>query len=258
MALTRSRSLADLQALCDVRHKLTKFEEMRNMFVKQIDVCKTETGYLSEYLNEFNQLTREKLAHVEVLRQINCDMNQLESTIKQSRNDQLKAAEKAKCLFGELLPLRDEINLLRSTMNQELLPENIVAKDALSLLLQFEHQQRGSVPLWQPEPVNLTTTAVPPCSSTAPGISVSTASRSSQLDPLTHLNMPTSGYPCLFSPVLDLSVSGVFPKQQQPPPMKTCTSCQQQIHRNAPICPLCKSKSRSRNPKKAKARKANE
>lgn len=38
--------------------------------------------------------------------------------------------------------------------------------------------------------------------------------------------------------------------RQQPPPMKVCTSCNQQIHRNAPICPLCKAKSRSRNPKR--------
>ena len=58
--------------------------------------------------------------------------------------------------------------------------------------------------------------------------------------------------------------------RQQPPPMKvkflaktnvflfihlkTCQSCQQQIHRNAPICPICKAKSRSRNPKKPKRR----
>jgi hypothetical protein len=41
--------------------------------------------------------------------------------------------------------------------------------------------------------------------------------------------------------------------RQQPPPMKSCLSCHQQIHRNAPICPLCKAKSRSRNPKKPKA-----
>lgn len=34
--------------------------------------------------------------------------------------------------------------------------------------------------------------------------------------------------------------------------MKACLSCHQQIHRNAPICPLCKAKSRSRNPKKPK------
>jgi len=42
------------------------------------------------------------------------------------------------------------------------------------------------------------------------------------------------------------------PFRQQPPPMKSCLSCHQQIHRNAPICPLCKAKSRSRNPKKPK------
>ncbi len=42
------------------------------------------------------------------------------------------------------------------------------------------------------------------------------------------------------------------PIRQQPPPMKSCMSCHQQIHRNAPICPLCKAKSRSRNPKKPK------
>jgi len=47
------------------------------------------------------------------------------------------------------------------------------------------------------------------------------------------------------------SVSGAA-FRQQPPPMKKCLSCQQDIHRNAPICPLCKAKSRSRNPKKPK------
>ena len=46
--------------------------------------------------------------------------------------------------------------------------------------------------------------------------------------------------------------------RQQPPPMKTCLSCNQQIHRNAPICPLCKAKSRSRNPKKPKKNKIEE
>lgn len=46
-----------------------------------------------------------------------------------------------------------------------------------------------------------------------------------------------------------LSTEGLH---QQPPPMKKCQSCQQQIHRNAPICPLCKAKSRSINPKKPK------
>ncbi|OAF66408.1 hypothetical protein A3Q56_05885 [Intoshia linei] len=37
---------------------------------------------------------------------------------------------------------------------------------------------------------------------------------------------------------------------QIPAPMKICSSCQQEIHRNAPICPLCKAKSRSKNKRK--------
>ncbi|KAI6180675.1 C4H2-type domain-containing protein [Aphelenchoides besseyi] len=38
----------------------------------------------------------------------------------------------------------------------------------------------------------------------------------------------------------------------QSPPMKNCQCCSASIHRNAPICPMCKSKSRSKNPKKPK------
>uniref|UniRef100_A0A183CEY4 C4H2-type domain-containing protein n=1 Tax=Globodera pallida TaxID=36090 RepID=A0A183CEY4_GLOPA len=38
--------------------------------------------------------------------------------------------------------------------------------------------------------------------------------------------------------------------QHQSPPMKVCTSCQELIHRNAPTCPSCKCRSRSKNPKK--------
>ena len=41
-------------------------------------------------------------------------------------------------------------------------------------------------------------------------------------------------------------------KQSKGPPMKTCSSCQHSIHRNAPVCPICKAKSQSKNSKKRK------
>ncbi|CAH8871267.1 unnamed protein product [Trichobilharzia szidati] len=57
---------------------------------------------------------------------------------------------------------------------------------------------------------------------------------------------------------VDFSQSLLHPNESQLiaqcPPMKTCQACQQLIHRNAPICPLCKTKSRSRHPKKPKSR----
>ncbi|WKX95626.1 hypothetical protein Q1695_012242 [Nippostrongylus brasiliensis] len=36
--------------------------------------------------------------------------------------------------------------------------------------------------------------------------------------------------------------------------MKTCESCGAQIHRNAPTCPMCKTRSRSKNPKRSRRR----
>ncbi|PIO59955.1 hypothetical protein TELCIR_18565 [Teladorsagia circumcincta] len=36
--------------------------------------------------------------------------------------------------------------------------------------------------------------------------------------------------------------------------MRTCESCGAQIHRNAPTCPMCKTRSRSKNPKRSKKR----
>lgn len=50
--------------------------------------------------------------------------------------------------------------------------------------------------------------------------------------------------------VVNASSAAAAAFRQQPPPMKSCLSCHQQIHRNAPICPLCKAKSRSRHPKR--------
>nr|CDQ01172.1 BMA-VAB-23, isoform b [Brugia malayi] len=62
---------------------------------------------------------------------------------------------------------------------------------------------------------------------------------------------PTMGRPPTMHHAFPTS-SSLAKVDHQSPPMKTCQSCFQQIHRNAPICPMCKSKSRSKNPKKPK------
>ena len=50
------------------------------------------------------------------------------------------------------------------------------------------------------------------------------------------------------------STAAIFPLigRSKGPPMKTCTTCKRSIHRNAPVCPICKAKSHSKNPKKRK------
>uniref|UniRef100_A0A914LP74 C4H2-type domain-containing protein n=1 Tax=Meloidogyne incognita TaxID=6306 RepID=A0A914LP74_MELIC len=52
------------------------------------------------------------------------------------------------------------------------------------------------------------------------------------------------------------SAAAALETTHQSPPMKTCASCQDQIHRNAPVCPNCKCKSRSKNPKKPRKKLA--
>ncbi|KAF7639485.1 hypothetical protein Mgra_00001162 [Meloidogyne graminicola] len=52
------------------------------------------------------------------------------------------------------------------------------------------------------------------------------------------------------------SAAASFENTHQSPPIKTCASCQDQIHRNAPVCPNCKCKSRSKNPKKPRKKLA--
>ncbi|KRY36972.1 Zinc finger C4H2 domain-containing protein [Trichinella spiralis] len=272
---SQTRTYADLEKIGNIKCKLDKLEEVLGMFSKEVGFCKTESLHLTEYMNELKNLTQEKLAHVEELRQINCDINQffdlrhdhftvyygsyfcfhdeiffkLETAIKQAQNEQMKAMEDARRHLAELLPLKEEINRLRLSINQEPLPDNIISEETISLLLQFE-QQNSPMRFWYPEVGSGNATSLPllGCQSK----SVNPVLDNSIPDQVSFSQRPTtSNFP--FS-IAELSMSTSFLKQQ-PPPMKTCTSCQQQIHRNAPICPLCKSKSRSKNPKKAKARK---
>ncbi|KAL1285952.1 Zinc finger C4H2 domain-containing protein [Trichinella pseudospiralis] len=247
---SQTRTYADLEKIGNIKCKLDKLEEVLSMFSKEVGFCKTESLHLTEYMNELKNLTQEKLAHVEELRQINCDINQLETAIKQAQNEQVKAMEDARRHLAELLPLKEEINRLRLSINQDPLPDNIVSEETISLLLQFE-QQNSPMRFWYPEVGTGNATSLPllGCQSK----SVNPVLENSIPEQVSFSQRPTtSNFP--FS-IAELSMSTSFLKQQ-PPPMKTCTSCQQQIHRNAPICPLCKSKSRSKNPKKAKARKA--
>ncbi|KRZ78066.1 Zinc finger C4H2 domain-containing protein [Trichinella papuae] len=246
---SQTRTYADLEKIGSIKCKLDKLEAVLSMFSKEVGFCKTESLHLTEYMNELKNLTQEKLAHVEELRQINCDINQLETAIKQAQNEQVKAMEDARRHLAELLPLKEEINRLRLSINQDPLPDNIVSEETISLLLQFE-QQNSPMRFWYPEVGTRNATSLPllGCQSK----SVNPVLENSIPEQVSFSQRPTtSNFP--FS-IAELSMSTSFLKQQ-PPPMKTCTSCQQQIHRNAPICPLCKSKSRSKNPKKAKARK---
>ncbi|XP_050166542.1 zinc finger C4H2 domain-containing protein isoform X6 [Myiozetetes cayanensis] len=152
---------------------------------------------------------------------------QMENTIKQSENDLNKLLESTRRLHDEYKPLKEHVDALRMTLGLQRLPDLCEEEEKLSLewkkeLKSYFEKQKAE---WQTEPQE------PPI----PESLAAAAAAAQQLQ---------------VARKQDTRQTATF--RQQPPPMKACLSCHQQIHRNAPICPLCKAKSRSRNPKKPK------
>ncbi|KAJ8314934.1 hypothetical protein KUTeg_007084 [Tegillarca granosa] len=210
-----------LESLKEIRTKSLQLERVRSKLRQEFDITQTENSRLDEYKQEMELLLQEKMAHVEELRLIHADINLMESTIKQAEEERNRSLDSAKRLYEEYKPLKDEVDKMRGTIGLDKLPE-----------LQEEEEKftpeilEKSSSDWAPEPV-----APEP---TIPQTLAVAAAAASQIQ--VPRNKP--GERQAF--------------RQQPPPMKACLSCHQQIHRNAPICPLCKAKSRSRNPKKPK------
>ncbi|KAK3798045.1 hypothetical protein RRG08_034606 [Elysia crispata] len=213
-----------LEKIKEIRQKTLALEKLRSRLRHEIEVTETEEKCVEEYKREMELLLQEKMAHVEELRLIHADINLMESTIKQAEEERTKAYENAKRLYEECRPVKEELDILRMRAGLDI--QHDLAEDAEKLKPEFF--EKPPAPEWTAEPPE------PPIPQT---LAVAAAAAH-------QIQVPRNK-----------NDRQAF--RQQPPPMKACLSCHQQIHRNAPICPLCKAKSRSRNPKRPK-RKADE
>ncbi|XP_005090612.1 zinc finger C4H2 domain-containing protein [Aplysia californica] len=216
--------LSRLEKIKEIRQKTVSLEKLRSRLRHEIEVTEAEEKCLEDYKREMELLLQEKMAHVEELRLIHADINLMETTIKQAEEEKVKAYENAKRLYDECRPLKEEVDLLRMRAGLEVQHEMPEETEKM----RPEFFEKPSVPEWNSEPPE------PPIPQT---LAVAAAAAH-------QLQVPRNK-----------NERQAF--RQQPPPMKACLSCHQQIHRNAPICPLCKAKSRSRNPKRPK-RKADD
>ena len=171
--------------------------------------------------------------------------------------------ESARKLLSEYVPLKQDINRMRTDLLElEKLPEiSDEERDRLKGVGVLEKDKSLSEP-WPLPPRDPDKSLLPgPVVSSGglpqpgagpqqnPFLSMAGAGQHSPIFGNLGLSKPGFGSHGSITPIPN---PPPFRYQQQPPPMKTCLSCHQQIHRNAPICPLCKAKSRSRNPKKPK------
>ena len=218
--------LGKLEKIKDIRGRSMHLEKIRSRLKSELDTTENEEKCIEEYKSELELLLQEKMAHVEELRLIHADINLIETTIKQAEEDRARALDNAKHLFDEYKPLKDQVDNMRNSIGLEKVTE--LEDDDIKVGPEYFEKQKTE---WQSE---VQEPALPP--SLMPTVA---ASHSMQM-----------ARPPASTPNKDTRVQAAF--RQQPPPMKACLSCHQQIHRNAPICPLCKAKSRSRNPKKPK------
>ncbi|XP_014054222.1 hepatocellular carcinoma-associated antigen 127 isoform X1 [Salmo salar] len=219
--------MCKLENIMEIRNKTVQMQKIKSRLKSEFESLESEEKHLKEYKQEMDLLLQEKMAHVEELRLIHADINVMESTIKQSENDLNKLLETTRRLHDEYKPLKEHVDALRMTLGLHRLPNLNEEEEKLSLDY-FEKQKAE----WQKEPHE----------PTIPESLAAAAAAAQQLQ---------------VSRKQDARQTATFRQQPPPmkvhsthPPMKACLSCHQQIHHNAPICPLCKVKSLSRkNPK---------
>ncbi|XP_017315048.1 zinc finger C4H2 domain-containing protein isoform X2 [Ictalurus punctatus] len=214
--------MSKLENIKEIRSKTVQMEKLKTRLRSEFATLESEEKHLREYKQEMELLMQEKMAHVEELRLIHSDINVMENTIKQSECDLNKLLESTRRLHDEYKPLKDHVDTLRAALGLRRLPE--LCREEERLTLDYFEKQKAD---WKTEPLE------PPIPESLAAVAAATAQQL-QAARKQDARQPATTF------------------RQQPPPMKACLSCHQQIHRNAPICPLCKAKSRSRNPKKPK------
>ncbi|XP_065057325.1 zinc finger C4H2 domain-containing protein-like [Rhopilema esculentum] len=220
--------MAKLDVVKDIRSKTIKLEKLKAKIMQQLQSFKVEDEHLRDYKAEIEHLRREKMMHVESLRLIERNLAVMEKTVLQANQERGRLQERTYLLFEEYNPLKNDIDAHRMQIGLTKL-KDIPEKD----LIQADSSCKSN--FCQP--------------SQSVGEASSHEGYSSDICSYYHPNLPPTFIPP--NQLTKLHITRA-PRRQQRPPMKSCTSCQELIHRNAPVCPMCKAKSKSRNPKNQK------
>nr|CAG4646680.1 EOG090X0H8R [Macrothrix elegans] len=243
---------AQLEALKEIRQKTLGLERLKQRLLQEVKSAENEEKNLMEFRQEMELLLQEKMAHVEELRQIHADINAMETVIKQAEDARNKAVEVARHLYNEYRPMKAEVDRTRrECLGLDILPD-LQEEEGVHIPQGFFEKPKLE---WLPERDDSAPSSLASLTMAAAGVGSSGHQATNSFLP-----PPTPQAPLLINNTSRGEGRSLVPPsagpspafRQQPPPMKSCMSCHQQIHRNAPICPLCKAKSRSRNPKKPK------
>lgn len=231
---------SELHKIALAKIKLEDLHKRRNELLSELADFQQTKKFIDEAQRTITELNEEKDSHSEMIQQINLDKQELEKVMNSAKEDRRQMEESISKKYDEIYRLLEQTNELareNGVAEEDLISPSIVPPNKFtsitqasvpSILRQFKSMQ----PMVPPGMFNF--------------------------DPMLLQTSPTIPRP---APPQSLGhivpIPSISKVDHQSPPMKTCQSCFQQIHRNAPICPMCKCKSRSKNPKKPK-RKATE
>uniref|UniRef100_A0A0M3HPF3 C4H2-type domain-containing protein n=1 Tax=Ascaris lumbricoides TaxID=6252 RepID=A0A0M3HPF3_ASCLU len=217
------------------RQKIDEFSVRLRELLAVYEEAEATRCFIAECEKMSTELDNERKSHADELRQINQDINHLEDTLKGVKGSKDSKKEIIARKYDEIeRELQSTNQLLRESGVPE---EELLSREQFLPLIEdefvaVEHPTTSSLtpPLWFDQMSSLSLF----------GILQSQQSR-----------LFNGSSDCSVAPLLDSRMRTSVNDQAK---MKKCQSCEQLIHRNAPICPLCKAKSRSKHPKRPRRR----
>uniref|UniRef100_A0A915PGG0 C4H2-type domain-containing protein n=1 Tax=Setaria digitata TaxID=48799 RepID=A0A915PGG0_9BILA len=235
----------ELHKIAQAKTKLEDFTMKRNELLAELADFQLSKKFIEETQKTISDLNEEKDAHSEIIQQINIDKQELEKIMHSAKEEKRQMEESISQKYEEIFRLLEQTNELsresgvgeEDLISPSIIPPNKIVSNIPSTGT-LAAPSTGVSPLLRHFKVNSVPAIVQRAMFNFDSILLQTATPAMARSQILPHTFPTS--------------SSVTKVDHQSPPMKTCQSCFQQIHRNAPICPMCKSKSRSKNPKKPK------
>ncbi|MCP9263637.1 Zinc finger C4H2 domain-containing protein [Dirofilaria immitis] len=239
----------ELHKIAQAKTKLEDFTIKRNELLAELADFQQSKKFIEETQKTISDLNDEKDAHSEIIQQINMDKQELEKIMNSAKQEKRQIEESISQKYDEIFRLLEQTNELsrESGISEEdlispsIIPPNKIAPLLLLAAAATATANTGVSPLLRHFKVNSVPAVVQRAMFNFDSILLQAAA-------------PTIAARSQTIPHAFPTTSSLAKIDHQSPPMKTCQSCFQQIHRNAPICPMCKSKSRSKNPKNQRGR----
>uniref|UniRef100_A0A0K0EY26 C4H2-type domain-containing protein n=1 Tax=Strongyloides venezuelensis TaxID=75913 RepID=A0A0K0EY26_STRVS len=275
----------ELSKIAIAKKALEDFTAKRLELLGEYEEYQRAGDFFSETQITLEAILKEKQEQEDILRQINNDKESLEKVLSEIKSDQKTLENKLSQKYSEVFKLLENANKLGlesgCIKEEDAIPVSSLPSglNAFKLKIKEEETENNQANITPPSNNNsISTSNMPHGQLSNPFMTpFKLPNLMFSFDPSPYLMSNNSsgqfqasmqnmgmgnglgnplGNAARFHSNMRMMNPTIHPmgkdSSHQSPPMKTCQSCLQQIHRNAPICPMCKSKSRSKNPKKPK------